>query len=117
MTSRFFALVAALLCVFSQMPLAASCPNCPECEQIKQEAEQKIYISADQIIIEDNRLYCLIENKLIPLPSVQCDEAGLFVSKSTINRGLICKIGHEVKCFICFGCEDYSCQYRCRCRG
>jgi hypothetical protein len=80
----------------------------------KQESEERIHISSDDLLIADNCLYLIQGEEIIPLPVLFSDSNGLYIKAEFSSRDA-CPNGHGIMHSLCNGCCEWTCIHRCRC--
>ncbi len=108
---RYFLFV--LLVIFTSLVEGAiDSPN-----PSKHEFEERIYISSNDLLIVDNSLYLIQGEEIIPISVLFSDNIGLYIKDEFLGHSAqdACPNGHRIMHYVCNGCGNYSCIYRCRC--
>lgn len=78
-------------------------------------SDEKLYVSADSVMVEESGIYIQHGHTRIPVESINVDAAGIFVllpeTREYMRR---CSRGHDILCQ-CNGCCSNTCPNRCRC--
>lgn len=105
-----------LICFFS---ILATLPN--ECMGNEDEFEEvefeKVYVKPSELVIDDDGIYLIRSNEVLPLRAVFADINGLFfrVAKKPSTMGPdVCGNGHD-RYHGCGGCAMWDCNFRCKC--
>lgn len=75
----------------------------------------KLYVSAENLLINDNALLLIDGDEVIQVKSITVDDVGMYViiAKDTI-KARACLNGHP-EYHSCGGCANWWCYYRCKC--
>lgn len=73
--------------------------------------QARTYILPEQVFINDEGIFLLTDDKVLPISQLNFDSEGLYIASYIVTKG--CK--HPKIC-ICDGCGVSKCPNRCRCK-
>lgn len=95
----------------------------PNSELENAPAGDRIYVLAEQLLLNDSGIFVIMNNGVIPVSQVRYDSNGLYIScdnYTVTNHIKKCPNHHRIVCSKCNGCDQKTghnkCIHRCRCK-